>query len=167
VAILSGNETQEELYQLTHDIFSYYGLGCRNVAHLFVPTAYDFTDLLDACQRWSKVNENHKYFNNYEYNKAIYLVNSTAHLDAGNLLVTESSALASPVSVLHFDYYQDIHRLKAHLVQIKEDIQCVLSSENLIPNSIPFGDSQKPALWDYADGVDTLKFLTKLPPLNH
>jgi len=163
VAVLSGHETNEELVSLTHDIFSYYGMGCRNVAHVFVPENYDFTPLLDACQAWSSVNENHKYFNNYEYNKAIYLVNSTPHLDAGNLLVTENTQFASPVSVLHFEYYKDHDEVQKTLVQSSDQIQCVISSMHLdsVP-CIPFGNSQKPALWDYADGIDTIRFLTSV-----
>jgi len=163
VAVLSGKENNEELQLLTNDIFSYYGMGCRNVAHLFVPENYDFTRLLDACQTWSSINENHKYFNNYEYNKAIYLVNSTPHLDAGNLLVTESTQFASPVSVLHFEYYRHAEEVQKTLVQSSDRIQCVISSMNLstVP-CIPIGNSQKPALWDYADGLDTIEFLTGL-----
>ena len=162
VAILSGTETADELSLLTDDIFTYYGMGCRNVAHVFVPLNYDFTALLDACQQWTPINENHKYFNNYEYNKAIYLVNSTPHFDAGNLLLTENNALASPVSVLHYEYYQDIITLNESLLKATDQIQCIIANQEEITSAIPFGTSQKPALWDYADGVDTMEFLLGL-----
>jgi hypothetical protein len=162
VAVLTGKESQDELQLLCSDIFSYYGLGCRNVSHLFVPDEYDFVPLLDACQQWVAMNDNHKYFNNYEYNKAIFLVNSTPHFDAGNLLVTESTSLASAVSVLHYEYYSNVDGLQKKLEVLHDQIQCVVATDPLFDFSIPFGKSQEPQLWDYADGVDTIRFLMGL-----
>ncbi|OFY50467.1 MAG: hypothetical protein A2W85_10540 [Bacteroidetes bacterium GWF2_41_31] len=162
VAVLTGKESQDELQLLCSDIFSYYGLGCRNVSHLYVPREYDFVPLLDACQQWVAVNDNHKYFNNYEYNKAIFLVNSTAHFDAGNLLVTESASLASAVSVLHYEYYSNVDGLQKKLEVLQDQIQCVVAADSLFDFSIPFGKSQEPQLWDYADGIDTIGFLMGL-----
>ena len=162
VAVITGKESQDELQHLCSDIFSYYGLGCRNVSHLFVPDEYDFVPLLDACQQWVAINDNHKYFNNYEYNKAIFLVNSTAHFDAGNLLVTESTSLASAVSVLHYEYYSNVDGLQKKLEVLHDQIQCVVATDPLFDFSIPFGKSQEPQLWDYADGIDTIGFLMGL-----
>ena len=166
VAVLTGDESKEELAQLCEDIFSFYGLGCRNVSHLFVPQNFDFIPFLDACQQWLSVNENHKYFNNYEYNKAIFLVNSTPHFDAGNLLVTESASLASAVSVLHYEYYIDMVELRKNLVTLNDQIQCVVTKSSSIAHSVSFGKSQQPQLWDYADGIDTVKFLLTIDTLN-
>ena len=162
VAVITGKESQDELQLLCNDIFSYYGLGCRNVSHLFVLDEYYFVPLLDACQQWVTINDNHKYFNNYEYNKAIFLVNSTPHFDAGNLLVTESTSMASAVSVLHYEYYSTFDELQKKLEMIHDQIQCVVTADPLFDFSIPFGKSQEPQLWDYADGVDTIRFLMGL-----
>ena len=162
VAVLSGDETDEELEGLTDDIFLFYGLGCRNVSKLFVPEGYNFERLLKVLESRGEVAENHKYFNNYEYNKAIFLVNGTPHFDTGNLLVTENSAIASPVSVLHYEFYKTTEDLQRMLEADREKIQCIVGDEYLADGVVPFGKSQYPELWDYADGVDTMEFLLNL-----
>jgi len=143
-------------------VFLYYGLGCRNVAKLFVPQNYDFIPLLKGFEAWHQVNQNHKYFNNYEYNKAIFLVNGRHHFDAGNLLVVEEESFASPVSVLHYEYYSEPIVLRNQLHVNHERIQCVVSEADFLADLVPFGKSQSPELWDYADGVDTMAFLLGL-----
>ncbi len=162
IAVLTGKETKEDLENIIHDISMYYGMGCRNVSHLFVPVEYDFTPLLDIISSDESINNNHKYFNNYEYNKAIYLVNSTSHLDSGNLLVTENTEYSTPVSVISFEYYSDISHVNSILSMNKEKVQCIVSNSEKIAGRIPPGTSQSPELWDYADGVDTMKFLLDL-----
>ena len=159
VAVLTGSESKEELEALADDLFLYYGLGCRNVARLFVPSNYDFNPMLDVFANRKEIAENNKYFNNYEYNKAIYLINSVHHFDTGNLLITENSSYASPVSVLYYSFYQDENSLKNELMLNSNLIQCTVSKAGFLSNTIPFGKSQSPELWDYADGVDTLEFL--------
>jgi hypothetical protein len=159
VAILTGKETAEDLSGLGNDIFSYFGLGCRNVSKLYVPANYDFDLFFKAAEAFSKVKFHSKYFNNYEYNKAIYLVNSTKHLDNGFVLLKQDYAPASPIGVIYFEYYTDYQILMMQLAGHKNEIQCMLgSAENLIP----FGFSQSPQLNDYADGIDTIKFLLEL-----
>jgi hypothetical protein len=160
--MLSGNEKENELQGLADDIFLFYGLGCRNVSKIFVPENYDFNLLLHVVESREEVMENHKYFNNYEYNKAIFLVNGTSHFDTGNLLVTENVAVASPVSVLHYEYYKTTDDLKVLLETDSEKIQCVVGNPNIKEGVVPFGKSQQPELWDYADGVDTMEFLSNL-----
>lgn len=162
VAVLTGNETEKDLQGLADDIFLFYGLGCRNVSKIFVPENYDFDSLLQITGSREEVTENHKYFNNYEYNKAIYLVNGTPHFDTGNLLVTENVAVVSPVSVLHYEFYKDKEALKAVLEADREKIQCVVGNPDVMDGIVPFGKSQQPELWDYADGVDTMEFLLSL-----
>ncbi|MEJ2596286.1 MAG: acyl-CoA reductase [bacterium] len=162
VAVLTGKESEDELKKLTDDIFLYYGLGCRNVSKIYVPEGYDFTLLKKVLEERKEISENHKYFNNYEYNKAIYLVNGTSHIDCTNLMLVENEQIASPVSVLYYAYYESIPLLTASLSSLKEDIQCIVSHEAFLQDVIPFGESQKPGLGDYADGVDTLQFLLSL-----
>jgi hypothetical protein len=162
IAVITGEESDDELNGLADDIFLYYGLGCRNVSKLFVPKNYDFTRLLDIISERKEVIENNKYFNNYEYNKAIYLVNNTKHFDTGNLLLTESYDYSSPVSVVFYSFYGDNLSLKNELMVNSEKIQCIVSSAYFLNDKIPFGKSQMPELWDYADGIDTMKFLTEI-----
>lgn len=157
VAVLTGKESPEDFENLGHDIFQYYGLGCRNVSKLFVPKGYDFTPLLDALQPFEPVIHHHKYRNNYDYNKSIYLVNREPFLDTEYLLVRESEDLVSPISVLYYQEYEDERELKSVLKEYEDKIQCVVGT-----NHIPFGQAQRPEVSDYADGVDTMAFLTGL-----
>ena len=163
VAILQGDESPADLQALGADIFDYFGLGCRNVSKVFVKNQEQLTQLLDAIQSFEWVANHHKYFNNYEYNKSIYLVNGTSHLDNGFLLLKESADLVSPIGVLFYEIYEEELELQSKLSALTSQIQCVVGSSKLgIPGIIPFGQTQCPAPWDYADGVDTLQFLSGL-----
>ncbi len=162
IALITGDETTNELKGIAKDIFMYYGLGCRNVTHIMVPQGYDFKNLLDVVSENEEVVKNHKYFNNYEYNKAIYLVNGNQHFDTGNLLVTEDDRYTSPVSVLHYSYYDDIETAVRVCGINRSKIQCVVSVCNALENAVAPGESQSPNLWDYADGIDTMQFLLEL-----
>ena len=164
VAVLTGNETTEQLYKLGRDIFDYFGLGCRNVSKLLVPESYDFIPFFEAIQPRYTIINHHKYNNNYDYNKSIYLVNKDKHLDNGFLLVKEDERMVSPLSVVFYEQYKDLASADAFLERESEKIQCIVSSADVKASNqvVGFGESQQPALWDYADGVDTMDFLTKL-----
>jgi len=157
VAILSGEETDEELKALGRDIFAYFGLGCRNVSKIYLPEGFDIDRLYKALYEYNAVINHHKYANNYDYNKAVWLLNMEQLLDNGFLLLKEEQALASPTGSLYYEYYSDESTLREGLVSRAHEIQCMVSCRD-----IPFGGSQSPALWDYADGVDTLAFLLAL-----
>jgi len=159
LAILTGQETAEELAGLGPDIFQYYGLGCRNVSKLYVPAGYDFVPLLDALQTWHGVLNHHKYQNNYDYNKSIMLVNAVPHFDNGFLLLTESAALVSPISVVHYSTYTQEIDLLDQLTDVAAQTQCLVSAGGRYPGSFPLGRAQSPAVSDYADGIDTMEFL--------
>jgi len=164
VAVLTGNETTRQLYQLGHDLFDYFGLGCRNVSKLLVPEGYNFTPFFEAIQPHYDIINHHKYNNNYDYNKSIYLVNKDKHLDNGFLLVKEDERMVSPLAVLFYEEYKDTAAVEAILERESENIQCIVSTADVkVANQVVgFGESQQPTLWDYADGVDTMDFLTKL-----
>ena len=164
VAVITGDETEEELNLLGHDIFDYYGLGCRNVSKLLLPKGYDIGTFYRPIESFQPIINHHKYNNNYDYNKSIYLVNSDKHFDNGFLLLKEDESLTSPLAVLYYSFYDDITDAEAMLNSTNDKIQCVvcisplkLDSQVVIP-----GQSQHPQLWDYADGVDTMDFLVKL-----
>ncbi len=158
VAILTGDETEKQLKKLGEDVFRYYGLGCRNVSKVFIPRAYDLNNLFRAFFEFSGVIDNKKYGNNYDYNRAILMMEREDFLENGFMIIKASDALQAPVSVLYTEEYQDEKLLRAHLVELKEQIQCVVSQSGKA-GDIPFGSTQKPNLWDYADGVDTIRFL--------
>ncbi len=161
-AILNGQETTEELQALGNDLFQYYGLGCRNVSKLYVPEGYDFRILLDALEPLGVGLTYYKYANNYDYHKSILLINQVAHYDNGFLLVTPSEALASPMSVLHYEPYTSTDTLTQKLTSHADKIQCIVSQNGWYAGSISFGKTQSPHVWDYADGVDTMQFLLEL-----
>jgi hypothetical protein len=156
VAIIEGSETDQELENLGIDIFSYFGLGCRNVSKVYLPEGYDFHTVIRNWDRFSGVINHSKYANNYEYNMAVYLVNKEKFLDSGYLLLKESTELSSPVSVLYYEFYNSEEKLYGQINKLQEKIQCVTGN-----NYIPFGKTQFPKLWDYADNIDTLDFLLK------
>jgi hypothetical protein len=160
VAVLTGHETKEDLKGLGEDIFRYFGLGCRNVSKLYVPVDYDFDLLFNAIYPYHNIINYKKYQNNYDYNKAIYLMSEFKLLENGFLMLKEDKSLASPIATLFYEYYDGEISLKNHLKNNKENIQCIVS--NIIENSTPFGKTQDPKLSEYADGVDTLSFLSKL-----
>ena len=162
VAVLTGQETRDELARLGPDIFQYYGLGCRNVSKLFVPEGYDFVPLLDSLQPYEGVLHHHKYNNNYDYNKSILLVNRVPHYDTGFLLLTRGQALVSAISVLHYAEYGSEVDLVDQLTDVAAQTQCVVSGEGRFAGSLPFGQAQSPGVAEYADRVDTMEFLAQL-----
>ena len=160
VAILSGNETKGELGSLGTDIFSYYGLGCRNVSKLFVPAGYQFDGMFQAIESFAPVINQHKYANNYDHQKSILLINSEKFSDNGFLLLQESQKIVSPISVLFYEFFSSEDDLSGKLKANAEKIQVVVGKHRLA--EVEFGQAQKPALTDYADKVDTIKFLSEL-----
>jgi hypothetical protein len=162
VAILTGEESEGTLDKLGKDIFLYFGLGCRNVSKIFVKNVEQLQHFLDVMEKYKWVAINHKYLNNYEYIKSIYLVNSEPHLDNGFLILRESDELVSPIGVLFYEVY-DTHESLLEKLKLKEEkIQCIVGNPDVFAGAIPFGEAQYPEPWDYADKVDTMKFLLEL-----
>jgi len=162
VAVLTGNETQEQLENLSDDIFRYFGLGCRNVSKIYIPKDYNFDSFFKAMFKWKHVINDNKYINNYDYNKAVYLMSNLNLLDNEFLLLKEDTSHSSPISVIFHETYENKEVLKNIITSEKENIQCIVSTIG-IDNEVGFGSTQSPQLWEYADHVDTLQFLLKLP----
>lgn len=162
VAVLTGKESPEDLNKLGADIFQYFGMGCRSISKFFVPENYVFDKFFESIESYSSIGNHNKYKNNYDYYRSIYLINKVKHLDNGFLMITEDTPFASPPSVIYFEYYKDIVNLNKRLSNEVDNIQCVVSNTAEIDNAIPFGKAQQPDLWEYADGVDTMKFLLSL-----
>ncbi|MCA6421893.1 MAG: acyl-CoA reductase [Flavobacterium sp.] len=161
VAVLNGKETQEDLVNLGEDIFRYFGLGCRNVSKLFVPKDYNFDAFFKAIYEYKDVIFYEKYSNNYDYNKAVFLMSNFKLLDNEFLTLKEDTSYASPISSVFYERYENIEDIKKKLEKDAGQIQCVVSN-GVIENSIPFGKTQQPELWDYADNVDIIIFLLQL-----
>ena len=162
VGILSGNETEEDFFNLGKDITDYFGLGCRNISKLYVPESYDFTKFYDSIESLGDIFYHNKYKNNYDYNKSIYLVNMMPHFDNGFMILAPSENLVSPISVIFYEEYKNEEDLKSKIDANKNKIQCMVSKDAWYEKSLNFGEAQNPKLWDYADGVDTMAFLLNL-----
>jgi len=162
VAVLSGLETPEEMHALGQDIFSYFGLGCRNVSKLYVPHGYQFDALLEALHEYRELIHHDKYKNNFDYNFTLYIMNGLAHKNNGCLLLKEDPALQARIASVHYEYYDDLQELDALLADKRDEIQCVVGNIKVKDFEVlPFGKSQEPGLSDYPDGVDVMRFLTE------
>jgi hypothetical protein len=156
VAVLEGDESKETLQQLATDIQLYFGLGCRNVTKLYVPQQYDFMKLLDALKTYEYLIEFHKYKHNFDYQLALLIMNNKQYMNNGSIVISENASIFSAISHLHYEYYDNKEVLTEQLYATN-DIQCIVGK-----GFIPFGKAQKPALTDYADGIDTMQFLLGL-----
>lgn len=162
IAVLHGNESDEELMNLGKDIFTFFGLGCRNVTKLYIPENYQIEHLLHVLESYSDVPENNKYGNNIDYHRTLYLMNQEHFYDNGIVLFKENKQISSPVGVVYYEKYAELETLKAELTSLGDQVQCIVDPSGAIPGSIQPGKTQFPELWDYADGVDTLNFLKEL-----
>ncbi|HLF53164.1 MAG TPA: acyl-CoA reductase [Flavobacterium sp.] len=161
VAVLNGQESKEQMIALGEDVFRYFGLGCRNVSKIFIPKDYNFDSFFNGMFPYQDVIKYEKYANNYDYNKAVFLMSNFNLLDNEFLIIKEDASYASPISSVFYEFYDSLDEIKTRLAADKEQIQCIVSN-NLIENSIAFGHTQKPNLWDYADNIDTIDFLIRI-----
>jgi hypothetical protein len=161
IAVLTGNETKEQMEALADDIFRYFGLGCRNVSKLYIPTDFNKDLFFNGMFSWQRIINSNKYINNYDYNKAVYLMSDFDLLDNEFMLLKEDEGRSSPISVIFYENYTSLDSIAQKLEQDANEIQCIVSTAGL-KNEIPFGKAQSPELWDYADNIDTIKFLLDL-----
>ncbi len=163
VAVLNGLETMADLYAFGRDIFTYFGLGCRNVSKIYIPHGYHFDTLLEALQAYSDIVHHDKYKNNFDYNLTLLIMNQVPYKNNGCLLLKEDPALQARIASVHYEYYDDLFDIDRLLAENKEEIQCVVSNVKLRDfAALAFGKSQEPSLGDYADGVDVMQFLAEL-----
>jgi hypothetical protein len=158
VAVLSGSETHETLEKMSDDIFQYFGLGCRSISKIYLPKGYDLDTIFRAVFKHKDIVNYDRYANNYEYNKAVYLMSLFDIRENGFLMLKEDPSYSSPISSLFYEYYDNLNSLQERILNDSDKIQCVTSDIQAL-NSIPLGETQKPQLWDYADNVDTVSFL--------
>ncbi|MBB6369730.1 acyl-CoA reductase [Chryseobacterium shigense] len=159
VAVLKGDETPDELQLLAEDIFRYFGLGCRNVTRIFIPEDFVIDRLFESFLGFQDIINHNKYANNYDYNRAVYLLNQDKFWDNNFVMLKEDDKLFSPLSVINFSRYSSLDGVKNFIAENEENIQCIVAKDELGLDSIRFGEAQHPALDTYADNVDTMKFL--------
>jgi len=156
IAFIDGNETEEEIKDLSTDIFSYFGLGCRNVSKLYLPAGYNINKMISCWDVYEKLREHSKYAANYDHSKAIMIVNRQPFIDSGFILLRQDNSLTPPMAVLNYEFYESDDKVKTEFNNLRERIQCITGH-----GFTPFGLAQKPFLWDFADDVDTILFLLK------
>ena len=161
VAVITGTESSDDFENLSNDIFRYFGLGCRSVSKLFVPKGYNFDQFFQGMYKQREIINNAKYANNYDYNKAVYLMSEFSILENGFLMIKEDESFASPIATIFYEYYDNLNDLKIKIQTESENIQCIVAN-NFIENEVKFGQTQYPKLWDYADGVNSIQFLSKI-----
>jgi|TARA_B110000879_G_C11171634_1_gene513855 hypothetical protein len=161
MAILDGTESDEDLARLADDVFQYFGLGCRNVSFIYLPTGMNITTILDAFMKYKELANHNKYANNYTYHRALLLMNTEQHLDTGFALPKERESLHAPLACLHYAYYQNHEQLDSFVEKNRSDIQCIVGNYSKV-DTIPYGKSQSPELQDFADNVDAMQFLSSL-----
>jgi hypothetical protein len=163
VAILSGDETDSEISKLGIDICTFFGLGCRNISKIFIPEKYEPTKLYAAVESYTEELAAHnKFMNNYNYQRSILLLNNIKHFDNGVIILKESTHYSSPISVVNYEYYNNLDLLKEKLKAHDEQIQCIANEMFTNDKTTKLGDTQYPGLGDYADGIDTMKFLNEI-----
>jgi len=163
IAIFEGNETQQQVEKLADDIFTYFGLGCRNVSKIYIPDNFDIKRFFEGVFKYSEIINHNKYANNYAYNRTIYLMNSVKFYDNNFVMLKEDTNLSSPVSVVFFEYYSDIKDVIGFIKNNSDKLQCVSTDIDITEiETIKLGNTQKPELWDYADNIDTIEFLLNL-----
>ncbi|MCJ0742979.1 acyl-CoA reductase [Pedobacter montanisoli] len=164
IAILDGNESEQDMNQLANDIFDYFGMGCRSISKIYIPQHYNIEKFFKPLENHKSIIDHFKYNNNYDYNKSIYLVNGVKHFDNGFLLLKEDKQFSSPLSVLYYEEYDSVQNLTSTLQEKEAEIQCIESNLalNVGKEVLPFGQSQHPKLWDYPDNVDTVDWLNRL-----
>ena len=158
IAILNGEESDDDLKSLSQDIFTYFGLGCRNVSKLYVPKNYNFDLFFNSIFGYKELINNHKYANNYDYNKAIYLMSEYKFLDNGFFIVKEGNEMHSPISTINFEYYDSVYILREKINLEDDNIQCIVSNIEF-KGKVDFGETQNPSLNQYADNIDVMSFL--------
>ena len=161
IAVLNGNESKENLIDLGNDIFNYFGMGCRSVSKIFVPKNYSFDLLFESLFEFKDIIKHNRYANNYDYNKAIYLMSEQKFIENGFLILKKENKLGSPIACLFYETYNSIKEIEKYIKINSDSLQCIVANYTLY-NSIPFGSSQNPKIDDYADNIDTLNFLLKI-----
>ena len=161
-AVIVGEEPEEEFVKLGQDVFSYFGLGCRNVSKIYVPMEFEFDHLIESWKPFEELMNQHKYANNYDYQKSVLLLNKERFYDAGFVLVKESQQFVSPIATVYFERYRDQPEIKEKMKQLNSKLQVIVSAQGWFAGSLPFGRAQFPEVGDYADNIDTMKFLLEV-----
>lgn len=161
-AVIMGGESDQELTALGCDVFDYFGLGCRNVSKVFLPQGFDIKRLMRAWESFGYVAQHHKFANNYTYQRAILLVNLLPFFDNGVVVFAENTSPVSPIAVVYYEFYNNLADLDKKIDLHADKIQCIVSANGWFRNGVPFGHSQQPRVWDYADNIDTMQFLSSI-----
>ncbi len=163
VGVVHKGISTDDLYLLGKDVFSYFGLGCRNVSKLYIEEGFDLPVLMDNWTQFNDITQHNKYKNNFDYTYALYLLNKEEFYSNDCLIVKPDVMIPSRIASVHYEYYSNEAALQSALENASDAIQCVVSGRpELYSDGVHFGESQTPRLDQFADGVDTMAFLSNL-----
>lgn len=155
VAVITDEVSNETLESLADDMFSYFGKGCRSVGKLFVPENFNIQRVFENSVKYSYFKNHNKYVNNFDYHRAIYLMNQDKFLENDFFVIRESDKMHAPVGVCFYERYSDLDKVKEKVNALSDELQVISG----LDESAAIGCNQMTTLLDYADGVDTMEFL--------
>lgn len=163
IGIIQGDETKEDFRKLAIDVLTYFGMGSRNISKIYVPENYDFDLFLQVFHEFKDIIKNSVFKNNYDYQITVLILNRIKHWNNGSIILAEKEAIASPVSVLNFETYKDSNNLYSKIKEAAFNLENIISNTALKEiHSTPYGKSLIPALDDYENNLDIIKFLQKI-----
>lgn len=154
-ALLTGEESEEVLRALSHDIFLYFGRAPRSIRKLYVPEGYDFAPFVHILHEESLCIAGHNHFlNHLDYQKSIRLMSKQFYMDSGTFLFVESPENNPPTAVVYHEYY---HPDEKPVTGYHNNMYITLHEDGT-----PFGQACTPTLFDYDNNIDILQFLGNL-----
>ena len=163
LAILTGEESDDELRLLVDDVLSFFGLGCRNVSQILIPEGFDLQRLADATSDFTHYRQHALFMDNYDYRRTLLLMNGTQHVPTDALLIVPDDRLHAALATVHVRHYTTPDDVDDVLIDHRNDLQTVVGRANDRWTTTPLGQAQRPMLRDYADGEDVLDFLLGPP----
>jgi len=161
IAVINGDEDEKTLAKLGRDIFLYFGLGCRSVSTLLVPEGYDLTGIVKSLSCCSGITDIADYRAAYRYAKAQMLMEKNWFVDGGFYIFKAAEQLPPPLAVVGIWFYGDSADIERFIELHEDRLQCVVNyrSHRRGEEGVRPGEAQQPSLNEYADGVDTVKWL--------
>ena len=166
LAVLKGDESEDELSALAEDMLLYYGLGCRNVTLLLVPNGYSFTKLSIYLKKFAEAHFENFYFDFLRRERAVAVLSEDEFVDGECVLYKklsfnglqspfegECNMSQPPIATLWYLPWEDECQIEKFISFNKDNIQKIITN---------FGSAPRPVLHDYPDGIDTVRFLIGL-----
>ncbi len=173
VAVLDGNEHEEQRLRLAEDALLHEGFGCRNVAVVFAPEGLDVDPYLQALSVFRGTFPAHaKTRGALRMPQAFLKAVDAPHAygDGFEFLVSRGEAEIQQPGHIRWAPYQTISTVNDWLSENCNSIQIVCARSAVRKlltagvTTVPFGQSQRPEIDWRADGKDVIRFLGSISP---